>query len=139
MTETVLGVASFCVSESFSRHPSVVQSLPSNSQGSLEHSLLFSHSVSFSAGHKGTVFRLLSYLEAPNFPYLLSYYKVRNKHGQDIRVKKNVLTLGSRKNTGVISKAVLSDKGRMGVFLKEPTHVPIGKQFRDRNMPGRTL
>lgn len=76
VTGAVLGMASFCVSESFSRHPSVVQSLPSNSQGSLEHSLLFSHSVSFSAGHKEAVFRLLSYLEAPNFLYLLSYYKV---------------------------------------------------------------
>lgn len=43
------------LSESFSRHPSVVQSLPSNSQGSLEHSLLFSHSVSFPAGHKEVV------------------------------------------------------------------------------------
>lgn len=139
MTEAVLGVASFCVSESFSRNPSVVQSLPSNSQGSLEHSLLFSHSVSFPAGHKEAVFRLLSYLEAPNFPYLLSYYKVRNKHGQDIRVKKNVLTSVARENTGVISKAMLSSKGRVGVFLKEPTHVPIGKQFRGSNMPAHTL
>lgn len=35
----------------------------------------FSHSDSFSAGHNKTVFRLPSYLEAPKFLYLLSYYK----------------------------------------------------------------
>lgn len=127
------------LSESFSRHPSVVQSLPSNSQGSLEHSLLFFSFCFFSSRSQGGSFRLLSYLEAPNFPYLLSYYKVRNKHGQDIRVKKNVLTSVARENTGVISKAMLSNKGRVGVFLKEPTHVPIGKQFRGSNMPAHTL
>lgn len=99
--------------------------------------MLFSHSDSFSADYKEAVFRLLSYLEAPNFPYLLSSYKARNKHGQDIRVKKNVLPSVARENTGVIYKAMFSNKGR--VFLKESTHVPVGKQFRGRNMPAHTL
>lgn len=44
-------------------------------KGSLEHSLLFSYSDSFSAGHNEAVFRLPYYLEAPKFSYLLSYYK----------------------------------------------------------------
>lgn len=44
----------------------------------------------------------------PPFQYLLSYHKARNKHEQEIRVKRNALPSVARENIGVISKARLS-------------------------------
>jgi hypothetical protein len=48
----------------------------------------------------------------------------KNKHGQDIRVEKDLLPAIGKESTGVISKVMSSpNKGSMGILFREPIHI----------------